>query len=95
MPLTLGGLWYAPRVKDLITVDPKTGARDNCGVINHKRTVGDITVWLTYDEPNRMWWIVWKDDRLRKAGYTEARREICWETFFALTDVDLAKLKAS
>ena len=33
------------------------------------------------DEPNRFWWIVWKDDRLRKVGFVEARPEVCWELF--------------
>ena len=82
-------------MKDLIVVDPVTGERENCGVITKRRTIGDIPMWLTYDEVSRMWWIVWQDDRLRKADYIEARREVCWETFFEMTETDLAKLRPS
>jgi hypothetical protein len=82
-------------VKDLILVDPTTGERENCGVITRKRAIGDIPLWLTFDAPNRMWWIVWRDDRIRKAGYVEGRREICWEAFFEMTTTDLAKLRPS
>ena len=82
-------------MKDLVLLDPTTGAQESCGVIAEKRTIGDTTVWLTYDEPNHTWWIVWKDDRLRKLGYTLARREVCWEAFFEMTEADLAKLRSS
>jgi hypothetical protein len=34
------------------------------------------------------------DDRLRKIGYIEARREVCWETFEALDEAELAKLRS-
>ncbi len=83
------------RMKDLVAVDPATGVQVNCGTITKKRLVGDIPVWLTFDEGQRMWWIVWKEDRLRKIGYVEARREVCWETFFKMTTRDLAKFKPS
>lgn len=82
-------------MKDLVVVDPKTGGRENCGVVAKKRTIGDILVYLTYDEPNRFWWIVWKDDRLRKIGFAESRREDCWKAFFGMTEDDLAKLRSS
>jgi hypothetical protein len=82
-------------MKDLVLVDPKTGETTNCGVITKKRVIGEILVYLTYDEPSRMWWIVWKDDRLRKLGFIEARREVCWETFFEMTETDLATLRPS
>jgi hypothetical protein len=80
-------------VKDLVAVDPQTGQRDHCGVIAKKTTIGKITVWLTYDEPNRLWWIVWQDDRLRKVGFIEARREVCWELFENLDEDILAELR--
>ncbi len=82
-------------MKDLIVIDPATGARENCGTIAKRRTIGDVPTWLTYDEANCMWWIVWKDDRLRKIGYIEGRRKDCWETFLAMTAIDLAKLRSS
>lgn len=79
-------------MKDLVIVDPETGERDACGTVAQKRMIGDIMVWCTYEAPKRMWWIVWQDTRLHKLGFSEARREACWETFFALTEADLAKL---
>lgn len=82
-------------MKDLVVVDPKTGRRENCGVIAKKRTIGDTLLYLTYDEPNRFWWIVWKEDRLRKIGFVEDRREDCWKAFLGMTEVDLAKLRTS
>lgn len=82
-------------MKDLVIVDPTTGEREDCGAIVKRRVIGDIPLWLTYDEPNRMWWIVWKDEHVRKAGYGEARRGVCWETFFKMTATDIAKLKPS
>jgi hypothetical protein len=80
-------------VKDLVAVDPLTGQRDDCGVIASKRMVGKITLWLTYDAANRFWWIVWKDDRLRKVGFVEARREVCWELFEGLTEDTITELR--
>lgn len=82
-------------MKDLITIDPDTGVSENFGVITKKRKVGDADVWLTYDELHSMWWIVVQDDHLRKIGYIEARREVCWETFLEMKEDDLAKLRAS
>jgi hypothetical protein len=82
-------------VKDLVVVDPKTGEKHNCGAIAKKRTIGGVVVYLTYSEADRFWWIVWKDERLHKLGFIEARRETCWETFFAMTEMSLAKLRAS
>jgi len=81
-------------VKDLVLRDPDTGETENCGVILEKRTIGDATVCLTYHQDDRMWWIVVSDDRIRKLGYIEARREVCWETFFALDEAELTKLRA-
>lgn len=72
---------------------PQTGQSDHCGVVTKKRTIGTSTVWLTYDEPNRFWWIVWKDDRLRKAGFVEARREVCWELFESLDEDAISELR--
>ena len=80
-------------MKDLVTVDPQTGQSDHCGIIAKKRLIGKITVWLTYDEPNRFWWIVWKDERLRKVGFVEARREVCWELFEGLDEGAIADLR--
>ena len=74
-------------------LDPATGQRDHCGVIAKKRKIGNVTVWLTYDEPNRFWWIVWKDDRLRKVGFHEARRQTCWELFTELDENSLAQVR--
>ena len=80
-------------MKDLVAVDPQTGQSDHCGVVASKRTVGKITVWLTYDEASRLWWIVWKDDRLRKVGFVEARREVCWELFENLDEAAITALR--
>ena len=80
-------------MKDLVAVDPQTGQSDRCGVIAKKRVIGKTTVWLTYDEPNRFWWIVWQDDRLRKVGFVEARREVCWELFKNLDEDALDELR--
>jgi hypothetical protein len=80
-------------MKDLLLVDPKTGSSMNCGVITKKRQVGEILVYLTYDESSRMWWIVWHDEGPHHVGFIEARREACWETFFEMTPADLAKLR--
>lgn len=80
-------------MKDLVAVDPLTGQRDNCGVITKKRAVGKITVWLTYDASSRFWWIVWKDERLRKVGFVEARREVCWELFENLSEDAITDLR--
>lgn len=80
-------------MKDLVIVNPDTGVRDNCGTIIEKRTIGDVTIHLTYDEPNRFWWICWNDGKSRKLGFIEARREVAWETFFALNEAGLAKLR--
>jgi len=80
-------------VKDLVAVDPQTVQSDHCGVIAKKRAIGKTTVWLTYDEPNRFWWIVWQDDRLRKVGFVEARREVCWELFENLDEEALDDLR--
>lgn len=81
-------------MKDLALVDPDTGKTERLGVIRKKRSIGAATVWLTYDAADRMWWIVVSDDRLRKIGYIEARREVCWETFDALDEAELAKLRS-
>jgi hypothetical protein len=80
-------------VNDLVVVDPQTGQSEHCGVITTKRTIGKITVWLTYDAPNLFWWIVWRDDRLRKAGFIEARREVCWELFEGLDEKAIDDLR--
>lgn len=84
-------------MNDLIVIDPDTGVSENFGIVTDKRKVGDTNLWLTYDEPHRMWWIIIQveDDRLRKVGYIEARREVCWEAFFEMSEADIAKLKAS
>lgn len=81
-------------MKDLALVDPDTGKTERLGVILKKRAVGAATVWLTYNAAARMWWIVVSDDRLRKIGYIEARREVCWETYDALDEAELAKLRS-
>lgn len=80
-------------MKDLVLFDPQTGERENCGTIAARRTIGRVPLWLTYDEVKRMWWIVWQDDRLRKAGYAKSRRKVCWETFRDMTETDLANLR--
>lgn len=80
-------------MKDLVAVDPQTGQSDRCGVIAKKRTIGKTTVWLTYDKTNRFWWIVWQDNRLRKMGFVEARREVCWELFESLDEAALTDLR--
>ena len=80
-------------MKDLVAIDPKTGQSDHCGVIAKKRAINKTTVWLTYDESNRLWWIVWQDDRLRKFGFVEARREVCWELFESLDEKALDALR--
>jgi hypothetical protein len=80
---------------DLVAIDPETGERHACGTIAKKRTIGDTIVWLTYDGPGRMWWIVMQDETLRKIGFIEARREACWETFLGMTEADVAKLRSS
>jgi len=80
-------------VKELVAVDPETGRRDHCGAIAKRRDVGDVTVWLTYDESNRFWSIVWQDDRLRKMGFVEARREVCWELFEHIDEATIAEMR--
>jgi hypothetical protein len=82
-------------VKDLIAIDPQTGKSEHCGVVLKKRAIGKATAWLTYDQNDRMWWIVVSDDHLRKIGYIEARREVCWEMFDALDEAELGKLRVS
>jgi len=77
-------------MKDLILLDPETGKRENYGLIVKKRSVGSVPLWLTYDASNRMWWIVWQDDRVRMEGYREPRREICWTTFHEMNETRLA-----
>ena len=47
----------------------------NCGVVAEKRQVAETIIWLTYSKSDRLWWIVWQDDRLRKLGYSESRRK--------------------
>ncbi len=91
----VAGSWYTFRlVKDLVLVDPETGKTERLGVILKKRAIGEAALWLTYDEADRMWWIVVSDDRLRTIGYIEARREVCWETFDALDEAELDKLRS-
>jgi hypothetical protein len=87
----------AVKEKDLIAIDPDTGVSENFGIVTKKRRVGNADLWLTYDELHRMWWIVIQvqNDRLRKVGFIEARREVCWETFLEMGESDVAKLKAS
>ena len=80
-------------MKDLVAIDPQTGRSDHCGAIAKKRTIGKLTVWLTYDATNYLWWIVWQDDRLRKVGFIEARREVCWELFDNLDEDAIAELR--
>ena len=77
----------------LVTVDPETGEQEQHGVIIKKRTVADITVWLTYSKTDRMWWITWERDRLWKMAYVEARRKVCWQTFFELTEAQMQELE--
>ena len=81
-------------VKDLVLVDPRTGQTEQLGTILKKRSIGAATVWLTYEEADRLWRIVVSDDRLRKIGYIDARREVCWETYEALDEAALAKLRS-
>jgi hypothetical protein len=76
----------------LFFIDPDTGEQANHGVIIKKRTVADATVWLTYSKADRLWWIIWQDDLLRKLGYDESRRKDCWRTFFELTEVQMRTL---
>ena len=80
-------------MKDLVAIDPQTGRSGRCGAIAKKRMIGTITVWLTYDATNCLWWIVWQDDRLRKVGFIEARREVCWELFESLDEDAIAELR--
>lgn len=76
----------------LFFIDPETGEQENHGVIIKKQMVADTTVWLTYSKADRLWWIVWQDDRLRKLGYGESRRKDCWKTFFELTEAQMHAL---
>lgn len=80
-------------MKDLVLVDPETGQQEHCGVIAKKRVVDKTTVWLTYDEPSRFWWIIWQEDELCKVGFVEARREVCWELFESIDKNTLADLR--
>lgn len=73
-------------MKDLISVSPATGKSENYGVVCKKRMVGKTTVWLTYAEHDKMWWIVMKGAGMQVLGFVEPRREACWETFFELTE---------
>lgn len=81
----------------LLMVDPETGEQENWGAIVDKRLVAKNTVWLTYSKIDRLWWIVWQDDRvsqrLRKWGYGESRRQECWRTFFELTEAQMHGLE--
>lgn len=77
----------------LVTVDPVTGEQEHHGVIIKKRTVTDITVWLTYSKADRIWWIAWERERLLKLAYAEARRVVCWQTFFELTEMQMRALE--
>jgi hypothetical protein len=79
--------------KDLVIVDPETGVQDSCGTIVKRRFLGSTPVWLTYDDSQAMWWIVWKDARVRKIGYRDARRLTCWDSFAKLAVKDLAALR--
>lgn len=81
-------------MKGLASVNLKTGEVMDCGTIAKTRKVGEILVYLTYDVTNHMWWIVWEDGGPHHVGFIEARREVCWETFFEMTSEDLAKLRA-
>lgn len=84
-------------MKDLVVINDG-GVRENCGALAEKRTVGKTEVYLTYDEPRRFWWIIWKDaidERLRKLGFVVERREECWETFHMMTEASLAKLRSN
>jgi hypothetical protein len=80
-------------VKDLVAIDPQTGKSEHCGGILKRRAIGKSTVWLTYDESGRMWWIVVSDECLRKIGFIEARREVCWELFDDLDEKTLKELR--
>jgi hypothetical protein len=73
----------------LLMVNPETGEQENCGVIIEKRLVAENAVWLTYSKADHLWWIVWQDDHLRKWGYNEERRKVCWRTFFELTEFQM------
>jgi hypothetical protein len=81
-------------VKDLALLDPQTGQTERLGAILKKRSIGTATVWLTYEEADRIWWIIVADDRLRKIGFIDARREVCWEMYEALDEAELAKLRS-
>lgn len=84
-------------MKDLKLIDPATGITENCGVIAAKRSIGTATVYLTYREADKMWWIIIREQPhgLWKIGYLIDRREVAWETFRDLDDVELAKLKSN
>lgn len=82
-------------MKDLV-VENDRGEQENCGAIAKKRTIGSTVVYLTYDEPSSFWWIIWKDPIdgcMRKIGFVEDRREVCWQMFRDLTESELAKLR--
>ena len=79
--------------RSLRLVDPETGFQEDRGVIIHKRLVDDLTVWLTYSKVNRLWWIIWQDDRLRMLGFRDTRRKDCWRTYFELDKAEMLLLR--
>jgi hypothetical protein len=89
--VVVGGPCYdLDRVRDLTP-------SEHCGVILKKLTISGATAWILYDEADRYWWIVGLvegDDRLRKIGFIDARREVCWETFEALDAAAITALPA-
>lgn len=83
-------------MKDLIRVDPKTGERENLGLIEDRRSIGTVRLWLTHDVERRMWWIAWRDEGgVGKCGYVETRRDDCWDAFYGMTEIEIALLRSS
>lgn len=83
-------------MKHLLALDPRTGEQTDVGAIVRRRDVGPYDVWLTYDEPNRTWWIVAlerESGAWHQFGYREERREICWQTFLSLDEREIAELR--
>jgi len=80
-------------LNELVAQNDK-GEREHLGFVAQKRVIDETTVYLTVTEPSdapAMWWIVFHDlaGRLCKIGYALERREICWQTFFDMSEADL------
>lgn len=85
-------------MKDRLQIQNKdTHEVVDCGLIVDERVIGRYKVWLTYDDGDKIWWIVIQPAATDswRMGYREAREKECREVFNTIMESEIAECLAA